>query len=202
MGLEGQDFGLRIGGTAVLAATKTISTRDNGGLVAVNGLSLMPRDGRPDPSRHSVNGAPKFPARRRLLGFFSIRMLLSRRRGRDLGVRPCPPTLERQTVEAALMAVVPDRQRQRLPSSAAVTVRAANAGLTAAFIFAGGGGCVSNGTLTVTGTVAPDGVLSVTAQCSLPGLWTECQDGRHLRQSGGGRCAGPLRSDADPEPAG
>ncbi len=85
--------------------------------------------------------------------------------------------VERQTVEAALMAKwFPASGGAVLPQTAAVSVAAgatldlAGGAVTVAAL--SGSGAVSNGLLTVTGDVAPDGTLSLPAAPSLTGSLT------------------------------
>ena len=179
-GSNEQDFGLRIGGTTWYwpGNKNDFHFRDNGGLVAVNGI--VSNAAVTVGQIHlvtSVNGTSQ--SFRPAIGDYwgSSQYTYRYYRGdvaEILVFDRTLTTLERQTVEAALMAKwFPTDSGSVLPSSAAVTVRAggtldlAGGAFTVASL--AGGGCVSNGTLTVTGTVAPDGVLSVTAAVQFTG---------------------------------
>ena len=179
-GSEGQDFGLRIGGTTWYwpGNKNDFHFRDNGGLVAVNGIvsNATVTVGQIHLVT-SVNGARQ-SFRPAIGDYWGSSQYTSRYYRGDVAeilvFDRVLTTLERQTVEAALMAKwFPTDSGSVLPSSAAVTVRAGGtldlAGGAFTVTSLAGGGCVSNGTLTVTGTVAPDGVLSVTAAVQFTG---------------------------------
>jgi hypothetical protein len=82
--------------------------------------------------------------------------------------------LERKTVETALMAKwFPENDGPIIPESAAVSVATGAtldlSGGTVTIASLAGSGMVSNGTLTVTGNISPEGTLKFTATPTLTG---------------------------------
>lgn len=179
-GKEGQDSGLRIGNTTWYwpGNNNDFHYGGAGGLVAVNGIvsNSVVTVGQIHLVT-SVNGARQ-TFRPAIGDYWGSSQWTSRYYRGDVAeilvYDRSLTALERQTVEAALMAKwFPAGSGSVLPSSASVTVQAggtldlAGGAFTVASL--SGGGCVSNGALTVTGSVAPDGELCVTAAAQLTG---------------------------------
>jgi autotransporter-associated beta strand protein len=182
-GKDANDSGLRIGGTTWFwpGNNNDFHYGGNGGLVAVNGVVsnatvvvnqrhlVTSVCGAPQTFKPSIGdywGSSQWTGRYYRGDVAEI--LVYDRRLSDL---------ERQTVEAALMAKwFPATSGSVLPQTAAVSVAAgATLDLAAGVVTLGslaGGGSVSNGALTVTGDVAPEGALSLPDAPSLTGTLT------------------------------
>ena len=183
-GREGEDTGLRMGGTTWYfpGNANDFHYGGAGGLVAINGVisNSTVTVGQPHlvtsisgslqnfkPSIGDYWGSPSWPSRYYRGEVAEI--LVYNRKLTDL---------ERQTVEAALMAkwFPAAGSGPILPQTAAVSVTAGATldlfGGAVTFASVSGGGAVSNGALTVTGLVSPKDSLKIPGAPSLTGTLT------------------------------
>ncbi len=179
-GKNGEDSGLRIGGTTWFFPGNN-NDFHYGGLVCVNGVASNANVTVGIPHLvTSVNSAPQTfkPAIGDYWGSSQWTGRYYRGDVAEILVYDRKLTdIERQSVEAALMAKwFPASGGSVLPQTAAVSVAAgATLDLTGGAVTVAalsGGGAVSNGLLTVTGDVAPDGTLSLPAAPALTGSLT------------------------------
>jgi autotransporter-associated beta strand protein len=182
-GRDGEDSGLRIGGTTWYypGNNNDFHNAAAGGIVFMNGVisNAVATVGQPHLVT-SVRGSPWTSFKPAIGDYWASSQWINRfYRGEVAEILVYDrrlTELERQTVEAALMAKwFPATSGSVLPQTASVSVAAGAtldlAGGAVTLEALSGGGLVTNGQLTVTGAVAPAGTLTIEGSPTLTGTF-------------------------------